>query len=326
MLRFILVSILTAFALASQVCAQQMEDVVHLKNGGIVRGMIIEQIPNESLKVQTQDGSLFVYTMDEIAKASAKNQVVYLKNGSVIRGAVIEQILGVSLEVQTQDGSLFVYTMDEIARMAKEPRMETDERVPTKKDALATGVEIGMLFGVAHSESFTTVNMPGGALFGGLEPLPAFYVSWFPSERVAIGPEVTFGRFSHSEESSLEGSLNSLLLGCRAAFFLRSASILRQPKDRSRGGHSVSTPSGSVMSGIYILGQGALRTVKSSLSYVSVNHDTDFSAGLGMGYLWRIGPAFTLRMEGQYRRWFDTESNNFSLVFGLGTRLGGVGN
>ena len=31
MLRFILVSSLTAFVLASQVCAQQMEDVVHLK-------------------------------------------------------------------------------------------------------------------------------------------------------------------------------------------------------------------------------------------------------------------------------------------------------
>ena len=86
MLRFIFVSSLMAFALVSQVCAQQMEDVVHLKNGGIVRGMIVEQIPNESLKVQTQDGSLFVYTMDEIA------------------------------------------------RMAKEPRMDTDERVPAKKD------------------------------------------------------------------------------------------------------------------------------------------------------------------------------------------------
>lgn len=108
MLRFIVVSSLTAFALASQVCAQQMEDVVHLKNGGIVRGMIIEQIPNESLKVQTQDGSLCVYTMDEIA------------------------------------------------RMAKEPEMGTDEQVPARKDAPATGVEIGTLFGITRSENLTT--------------------------------------------------------------------------------------------------------------------------------------------------------------------------
>ena len=77
--------------------------------------MIIEQVPDESLKIQTQDGSLFVYTMDEIAKACAKNKVVYLKNGSVIRGAIIEQVPDESLKVriQTQDGSLLFYTMDE---------------------------------------------------------------------------------------------------------------------------------------------------------------------------------------------------------------------
>ena len=319
MLRFILVSSLTAFALASQVCAQQMEDVVHLKNGSVIRGMIIEQVPDESLKIQTQDGSLFVYTMDEIAKASAKNQVVYLKNSSVIRGATIEQTLGVSLKVQTQDGSLFVYTMDEIARMAKEPKMGTDEHIPAKKDTPATWVEIGTLFGITRSESSTIMNMPGGSLFGG-GSLPAFYVSWFPSERVAIGPEVNLGRYSNDGDS-----FTSLWLGCRAAFFLSSSSILRRPRGESRGGHALSAPSGNAMSGIYVLGQGSLFTVKSSLRNVSVDGDTDFSAGLGMGYLWRIDSVLTLRMEGQYRRWFDAESNNFSLVFGLGTRLGGVG-
>lgn len=45
-----------------------MRDVVHLKNGGITKGIIIEQIPNESIKVQTADGSIFVYKMDEIEK------------------------------------------------------------------------------------------------------------------------------------------------------------------------------------------------------------------------------------------------------------------
>ena len=45
-----------------------MRDVVHLKNGGITKGIIIEQIPNESIKVHTADGSIFVYKMDEIEK------------------------------------------------------------------------------------------------------------------------------------------------------------------------------------------------------------------------------------------------------------------
>lgn len=48
--------------------ADQLEDVVYLKNGGITRGMIMEQIPNVSLKIQTRDGNLFVYKMDEVIK------------------------------------------------------------------------------------------------------------------------------------------------------------------------------------------------------------------------------------------------------------------
>ena len=70
MQRFILLTCLTAFVVTSPAFAQQMEDVVHLKNGGLIRGTIIEQIPGESLKIKTRDGNVFVYTMDEIAKIS----------------------------------------------------------------------------------------------------------------------------------------------------------------------------------------------------------------------------------------------------------------
>ena len=44
------------------------QDVVYLKNGSIIRGMIIEQIPNKSIKIETSDRSIFVYPMDEIEK------------------------------------------------------------------------------------------------------------------------------------------------------------------------------------------------------------------------------------------------------------------
>ena len=78
MQRFILLTCLTAFVMASPAFAQQMEDVVHLKNGGLIRGTIIEQIPGESLKIKTRDGNVFVYTMDEIAKMS-KEPVMGMK-------------------------------------------------------------------------------------------------------------------------------------------------------------------------------------------------------------------------------------------------------
>ena len=67
MLRFILISCLT-FVATTPLFAQLLEDVVYLKDGTIVRGTIIEQIPGESLKIQTQGGSTFLYTLEEIAK------------------------------------------------------------------------------------------------------------------------------------------------------------------------------------------------------------------------------------------------------------------
>ncbi len=52
----------------SVIYSQQYEDIVYLKNGSEIHGTIIEQIPNESIKIKTKDGNIFVYKMDEIDK------------------------------------------------------------------------------------------------------------------------------------------------------------------------------------------------------------------------------------------------------------------
>lgn len=50
-----------------------MEDVVYLKNGSIIRGIIIEQVPNQSIKIQTKDRNVFVFKYDEIEKMTKEN-------------------------------------------------------------------------------------------------------------------------------------------------------------------------------------------------------------------------------------------------------------
>jgi hypothetical protein len=52
----------------TNVLSQQYEEVVYLKNGSIIHGLIIEQVPNVSVKIKTRDGNVFVYKMDEIEK------------------------------------------------------------------------------------------------------------------------------------------------------------------------------------------------------------------------------------------------------------------
>lgn len=62
-------------------------DVVYLKNGSVVKGTITEQIPNQSLKMETSDGSIFVYQMSEVDKitkeeiTSSNNNKNFNKNG-----------------------------------------------------------------------------------------------------------------------------------------------------------------------------------------------------------------------------------------------------
>lgn len=43
-------------------------DVVYLKNGSKIKGVIIEQVPNQSVKIKTADGSEFVYAINEVEK------------------------------------------------------------------------------------------------------------------------------------------------------------------------------------------------------------------------------------------------------------------
>lgn len=47
---------------------ETVRETVYLKNGSIIKGLVIEQVPDEFLKIQTADGSLFVFKMEEVAK------------------------------------------------------------------------------------------------------------------------------------------------------------------------------------------------------------------------------------------------------------------
>lgn len=73
---------MTLLVLAQLCSAQQTVEVVHLKNGSMIKGMIIEQVPNESIKIQTSDGSVFVYQMSEVEKIT-KEVVLEKSTGSV---------------------------------------------------------------------------------------------------------------------------------------------------------------------------------------------------------------------------------------------------
>lgn len=214
------------------------------------------------------------------------------------------------------------------------------------EDAPATGVEIGTLFGLSRFEvssetsnsvarekitgKVTSIGVPGG--------FPLLYVSWFPSEQLAIGPEFSFWRTSFDfeyeydekdydwddEYGRAEFHLSTFYLGVRGALF----------------------PQSNAVSGLYLLGSGALMRISGGLRAEDGKADIsmhNFVAETGLGYQLRVGPAFVVKMEGKYRRRFaysgnvdgsgdfdvdgsgdfdiDGGLNEFFLTLSLGTRL-----
>lgn len=53
----------------------QMEDVVYLKTGGIIRGVIVEQVPAQYVKIRTKDQNVFVFKPEEIEKMTRENLI-----------------------------------------------------------------------------------------------------------------------------------------------------------------------------------------------------------------------------------------------------------
>ena len=64
---FLILGIVVLSALGSNVFADTI-DVVYLKNGSIIKGIVIEIIPNETIKIEIADGSIFVYPIDEVER------------------------------------------------------------------------------------------------------------------------------------------------------------------------------------------------------------------------------------------------------------------
>jgi hypothetical protein len=50
----------------------EFRDVVYLKNGSIIKGQIVEQTLDSIIKIQTADGSLFVYSQTEVEKIESE--------------------------------------------------------------------------------------------------------------------------------------------------------------------------------------------------------------------------------------------------------------
>ena len=91
--------------------------IIELRDETFIRGKIITQKLEDHVVIESIDGNLDVFSMNEVSKISSKSQTIELKDGSVIRGRIIEQTPEGHVVIDSIDGSLDVFSMNEVNKI-----------------------------------------------------------------------------------------------------------------------------------------------------------------------------------------------------------------
>ncbi|MDE6270918.1 MAG: hypothetical protein K2M12_08730, partial [Muribaculaceae bacterium] len=106
------------------------KEVVYLKNGSILKGDIIEEVPGVSLKLKTSDGNVFVYSMDEIQRIEKNVQTTSSSN---TRHRKLDFYVGTGFNIATKGGSGSVPVDLTLSKRFS----------PNFSAGISTGIEIG---------------------------------------------------------------------------------------------------------------------------------------------------------------------------------------
>ena len=71
----LLIAAMVLFAVSNSAAQESDEDILFLNNGSVIRGEIVEQKSHDCVGIQTQDGSLFVYSTEDVKMILNGNQV-----------------------------------------------------------------------------------------------------------------------------------------------------------------------------------------------------------------------------------------------------------
>jgi hypothetical protein len=122
-------SILLAIGLPA--AAASLSDVLHLSDGTIVSGSIVEEQPGRSYTVETVEGERIVCRVEQVqciekrlepaAPAIQQRSIVFLADGVVFKGIVVERSPGGPVVLELANGRLLHLAAEEIARIASEP-------------------------------------------------------------------------------------------------------------------------------------------------------------------------------------------------------------
>lgn len=224
---FVLCCFVASFVFITAALAQDTQDVVYLKNGSIIRGMVIEQVPGKSLKIRTKDGSVFVYTMEEVERITKEQSPGMSSSPSMQNYAPDRVVVGVNplgfilggpswIGYEQYIGNNFTYQIRADIWTYKEEEGSTSAIFDNggyyyKEDQTGFGVGFSV-----RGYAFST--QPYSGLFGGFG-LDGVFTSWKYDER-----STSFSPVIHNDGSSF-----TLIVNSQVGFAIAIANVRIEP-------------------------------------------------------------------------------------------------
>ncbi len=297
--------------------AQRIAETVYLKNGSIIKGTIVEEVPGQSLKIQTKDGNVFVYKMDEVERITKEQTVDTETQSTGHRGLDFNVDLGYDIATKGGSGS-FAAELGLGKRFSKNfyagigaginlPTGDGDPAIPIYADfkgyfplrgtkiAPWAGVKLGYVVNTADSYTVgsgkysTTVEVPNCVM-----------VSVMPGVQIPLSSKVDFNLgVGYTHFIPTGGGEGSGAIAIRAGFGFHKGLNKPQPKPIRNSGFQLTLEG-------------------SGVNPWNMDHDEESgysSAGLTMtlGYKWSPNLSFALGYGVSY---FDagcegTETSNW---------------
>lgn len=119
------------------------KELVYLKTGEVVKGVIIEKIYNKSIKINTIRLGEKIYqdieidSINEIIKPEDIEKSISFKDGEIIKGYIVEEIPGKSIILKTKSQDVLTFNLSDIEKISESRK---NENIPESDIYLISGI------------------------------------------------------------------------------------------------------------------------------------------------------------------------------------------
>jgi len=153
------------------VFCQESRDILYLKNGSIIKGSILEFVPDRDIKIRSSDGSIFIFNSSEILKVEKEVPEQAVKEPVTPAPSPVEPNKAESSHEKSDPLSRFALSVDPLGFVFFGPIVNAEVRITDRMVANAhvRFLSMGVLAKVVKDEDGDLDELNGIAYGGGVK-------------------------------------------------------------------------------------------------------------------------------------------------------------